>query len=217
MLHRGSLLGLISAVVLCVGCATPIASRFQPLGDGSTVKDSQTGLVWMRCDVGLAWKNGNCVNASNAASSRESFDAESAKAFIKKFNAAGGYAGYSKWRLPEISELQALRSCVGGTWKKEMPNLTAVQRTQGVSVAPVVVTQDIPAMNGGSISVPKSCNVGAQAHINQNAFPNTMGGFWTNTQNSESLSGFWVVHFGFGSLEDQYANKRSKYALKLVQ
>ena len=35
--------------------------RYQILGDGSEVKDTQTGLIWARCSVGQTWQSGSCA------------------------------------------------------------------------------------------------------------------------------------------------------------
>ncbi len=37
-----------------------IAGRYRDLGDG-TVKDTQTGLQWMRCELGKTWQNNDCI------------------------------------------------------------------------------------------------------------------------------------------------------------
>lgn len=74
--------------------------RFQDNGDG-TVTDLYHGLVWKRCVEGLSGTD--CSNGVAAA-----FNWQEALLSVESINAAGGYAGYTDWRLPNIKELASL-------------------------------------------------------------------------------------------------------------
>ena len=60
--------------------------------------DSATGLIWMRCLLGMEWDGENCVG--NAIS----YNWEQALQKPKGFS----YAGYNDWRLPTLDELETL-------------------------------------------------------------------------------------------------------------
>ncbi|MCI5228088.1 MAG: DUF1566 domain-containing protein, partial [Candidatus Electrothrix sp. AX2] len=66
-------------------------------GDG-TVTDSKTGLMWKQCLEGLS--GSDC-----ATGSAESFTWQEALQQPGVINHAGGFAGYTDWRLPNINEL----------------------------------------------------------------------------------------------------------------
>lgn len=72
-------------------------SRFKA-ADNGTITDSKTKLVWMRCGLGMSWRNGTCEGQSltykwNAA--QDEVDGLNAKKV----------GGRSDWRLPTESEL----------------------------------------------------------------------------------------------------------------
>ncbi|MCI5114030.1 MAG: DUF1566 domain-containing protein [Candidatus Electrothrix sp. AW1] len=66
-------------------------------GDG-TVTDSKTGLMWKQCLEGLS--GSDC-----ATGSAESFTWQEALQQPGVINHAGGFAGYTDWRLPNFNEL----------------------------------------------------------------------------------------------------------------
>lgn len=74
-----------------------IDDRYRVLGDGSEVKDVQTGLVWARCSVGQSWDGKTCAG----------------KAKIFAFDDAQKLAG-NGWRLPKLRELAGLIYCSSG-------------------------------------------------------------------------------------------------------
>jgi hypothetical protein len=68
------------------------------------VKDTRTGLMWMRCSLGQYWQGSSCQGDSigyrwqQAMSLPEHFD----------------FGGYSDWRMPRHEELKTLVSCSSG-------------------------------------------------------------------------------------------------------
>ena len=110
-----------------------------------TVKDSRTGLVWMRCSLGQDWdeKTKTCTGSVNVYDWKGAFD------IAEKLNAVGGYAGSTKWRLPTAHELQSLRYCSKGLFTA---NQYMLERNKGV---------------------PKGCNVDSTSPtIAKTVFPN---------------------------------------------
>ncbi|QEP44931.1 DUF1566 domain-containing protein [Ectothiorhodospiraceae bacterium BW-2] len=92
----------------CIDDITPTApdSRYSANGDG-TVTDLQTGLMWQQCAVGLS--GSDCGSGSAA-----SMTWDAALQRPQTLNSSGGFAGYSDWRLPNITELASLveEACV---------------------------------------------------------------------------------------------------------
>ncbi len=78
-------------------------SRYQVKSDG-TATDLQTGLMWMRCDLGRKWdaKQGNCTGNVKTYSWQQALQA------VQSFDQGGGFAGYDDWRLPNLRELESI-------------------------------------------------------------------------------------------------------------
>lgn len=85
---------------------TTPGNRFTDNGDG-TVKDKQTGLIWMRCTLGQTWGGVTCTG--------------DALEYIwqQTLQVADGYsfAGSGEWRVPNINELESIieRACYSPT------------------------------------------------------------------------------------------------------
>jgi hypothetical protein len=77
-----------------------VDGRYHVLGDGSEVKDMQTGLVWQRCSVGQSWNGSTCTGQ--------------VKTFT--FDEAQKQAGRG-WRVPTVRELHSLVWCSTGQTK----------------------------------------------------------------------------------------------------
>ena len=76
---------------------TLLHGRYQILGDGSEVKDTQTNLIWARCSVGQSWNGRGC----------------SGKAQKFTFDQAQKQANKG-WRVPTARELSSLVWCSTG-------------------------------------------------------------------------------------------------------
>lgn len=81
--------------------AALIGERYLDDGDG-TVTDTQTGLQWMRCDLGQTWNWGACTGE------HQEFTFDGIVEATTALNRSGGYAGYRDWRVPTLKELQSL-------------------------------------------------------------------------------------------------------------
>ena len=67
-----------------------------------TVTDKATGLMWMRCSLGMTWEEGTCRGATHRAEWDATLQA------VKALNKNGGFAGHNNWRLPDIKELNSI-------------------------------------------------------------------------------------------------------------
>ena len=69
-------------------------SRYQVLGSGNEVKDTQTGLIWQRCSIGQNWNGTTCEGSATTHTFKNALQ-------IAK-DLGNGY------RLPNIKELLSL-------------------------------------------------------------------------------------------------------------
>lgn len=72
-------------------------SRYTANTNG-TVVDKKTGLTWMRCALGQAWRNNSCIGSVNGYKWQDALQTAESTMF----------AGLNDWRLPNIKELQSL-------------------------------------------------------------------------------------------------------------
>ena len=77
------------------------SNRFKDAGLG-IVTDTQSGLTWMRCPLGMHWKDNNCIDVPD----REVWS--DARIVLTTLNEDGGYANFRDWRLPTLEELSTL-------------------------------------------------------------------------------------------------------------
>lgn len=78
-----------------------VAHRYADQGDG-TVVDVQNSLQWMRFALGQTWNGKTNITEAKRYTWQEALHA------ADDFNQAGGFAGYSDWRVPTIDELKTL-------------------------------------------------------------------------------------------------------------
>ncbi len=81
--------------------ATTPTDQFQEHGNG-IVTDTTTKLTWMRCSIGMHWKEETCADVP------VHYEWKDAERFVKRLNGEGGYAGHSDWRLPTLKELESI-------------------------------------------------------------------------------------------------------------
>lgn len=70
--------------------------------------DRKSNLMWLNCGLGQTWKAGRCEGELTAYTWSE------AQALVKAINQNGGYAGYTDWRLPYITESFTIARCRSG-------------------------------------------------------------------------------------------------------
>lgn len=90
--------------------ATTPDYRFTDDGDG-TVSDARTGLRWQRCPVGYTLNdNGTSLSSDDGCELQTSatFNWQGALQAAVDLNVAGGSAGFSDWRLPNVKELASI-------------------------------------------------------------------------------------------------------------
>lgn len=87
---------IFSLPVAADECAVS-ADRYTERGVGA-VQDKKTGLIWMRCPLGMSWDGKNCWGRA------EAFTWDDANGAVREFNDTG-YAGGKDWRLPTREEL----------------------------------------------------------------------------------------------------------------
>ena len=78
---------------------TPTSQFIDP-GNG-TVTDNKTGLMWKKCSEG---QSGNDCRSGSAAS----YTWQAALAQAQTVNTNGGFATYTDWRVPTITELESI-------------------------------------------------------------------------------------------------------------
>jgi len=105
-LFLATLLLILSGPLLAQDCHAKIypttpSEQFRDNGDG-TVTDTKTKLTWMRCALGMHWKNDTCADVSLK------YEWKDAQRAIKRLNKEGGYGGKSDWRLPTLQELEKI-------------------------------------------------------------------------------------------------------------
>ncbi len=167
------------------------AQYFTDVAPG-VVKDSRTGLEWMRCSLGQQWS----ATANTCTGKVKEYNWQGAQDIAKKLNAMGGYGGKADWRVPTIRELQSIRYCSKGFDSS---------------------TRDL---RDGQPKVPSYCNDGsAKPTIDIatfSAMPVTF--YWSSTPNADYSSSAWVVNFSYGVIDSNLDNYRyGSYAVRLVR
>ncbi len=169
---------------------TADAKAFSVLAAG-VVKDTRTGLEWMRCSFGQEWND----SSKTCTGEMKKFNWQGALDAAAKQNSMGGVAGRTGWRVPSVRELQSIRYCSKGA-KAEKVDLLDNQS-----------------------AVPVACANGSSSPTIDGAiFPATPDTwYWTSTPHSAYSAGAWYVHFFNGM--SNYTNHRGNYvaAVRLVR
>ena len=107
---------------VCAGTPTRPDARYSPVGNGSEVKDTVTGLIWQRCSVGQTWNGTACTGPVTG------YTWQNAANFVATLPASGnGTGAAARWRLPLQTELFSLveQSCknpsINPTWFPATP------------------------------------------------------------------------------------------------
>ena len=167
------------------------AAFFTEVAPG-VVKDSRTGLEWMRCSLGQQWS----ATANTCTGDVKKYNWQGAQDIAKKFNSMGGNGGKAGWRVPTIREWQSIRYCSKG--------FTSWQDLQD-----------------GQPKVRRYCIDGStKPSIDLATFPATpVEWYWSSTLYAGNSPLGWFVSFydgGIGySYDDGYRN--SGYAVRLVR
>ncbi len=170
-----------------------IAGRYVPMNKGSTIKDTQTGLIWMRCSVGQEWDGRTCTGEVRTAELNE------ARTYAKLLNEDGGFAGARNWRVPTVDELQSLRYCSTGP-VHEISTETAMGKTFTRDKGVTMIT--VPAAKGDK-QVFKRCDEGSiRPSINTQVFPNTPDHvYWTSSPYVGDSNNAWFIDFYNGDVD----------------
>jgi hypothetical protein len=113
-----SLVLVLPAAPARAGCdellrAVSPTARFTVRPDG-TATDNRTGLTWQRCPLGTVLDDGGtptlladdrCVPSG---SSPQTFSWSAALLAAQALNSAGGFAGFTDWRVPNRKELLSI-------------------------------------------------------------------------------------------------------------
>ena len=161
------------------------------------VKDTRTGLEWMRCSLGQDWD----VTANTCVGSVNKYSYQAALNIAQDINNARGYAKYTDWRVPTIRELQSLRFC-----------------PKGFNPSVHINIQD------GGNAVPSYCAEGnPQPTIAQSIFPKTPSygdekNFWSSTLNAKNSARAWYVGFLIGDVDNDAGTAGTEvFAVRLVR
>ena len=165
------------------------AAFFTEVAPG-VVKDSRTGLEWMRCSLGQQWS----ATANTCTGDIKKFNWQGAQDISKKFNSMVGNDGKADWRVPTVRELQSIRYCSKG-FDTSMEDL-----------------------KDGQPKVPYSCNNGSgKPSIDVATFPSTPDAwYWSSTPSSGSSSNAWSVFFFNGLIYDYYP-RSYYYVVRMVR
>ena len=165
------------------------AAFFTEVAPG-VVKDSRTGLEWMRCSLGQQWS----ATANTCTGEVKNYKWQGAQDIAKKFNSMGGNGGKADWRVPTVRELQSIRYCSKG------------------------FTTSMRDLQDGQPKVPLYCNDGStKPFIDMATFPATPVEFyWSSTPYAGYSSNAWFVSFGLGFINDHRGN-HGHLAVRLVR
>lgn len=166
------------------------AAKYYSVVFPGVVKDSRTGLQWMRCSLGQDWDEKSKTCNGNV----RDYGWQAALDIADKINRAGGYAGVTDWRLPTLRELQSLRYCANGFHSDTVNS----------------------ELKDGKDVVPYRCAGGyLSPTIAQTVFPNTGSYYWSSTIYSADPYYAWFVLFSDG--QNWYFPRGYQHAVRLVR
>lgn len=99
----------LMAETVCSGLENTAITPTTPTEDfdihaDGTVTHKPTGLMWMRCSLGQTWDG----STSSCTGSASTHTWQGALQAAEVWNAGGGFAGHTDWRLPNIKELESI-------------------------------------------------------------------------------------------------------------
>jgi len=94
------------------------------------VRDTKTGLMWMRCSLGQTWDGSTCKGEPTSYQWKEAM----------KFPSDFSYEGYSDWQVPSFEELESLVYCSTG----KDTNPAADGFCKNYSVEPTIMSDVFP-------------------------------------------------------------------------
>jgi len=166
------------------------AKHFSNVAPG-VVKDSRTGLEWMRCSLGQDWSE----PAKTCNGRVRTYAWQGALDIADKLNVVGGYAGRTNWRVPTVRELQSLRYCSNG------------------------LVSEMRDLQDGKGSMQSHCATGyTRPTIAQAVFPAMDSDklwYWSSSPYAGDAGGAWGVYFGNGDVD--YGDRRYYGAVRLVR
>jgi len=164
---------------------TAVPANYMTQGNG-TVMDADTGLQWMRCHLGQAWRNGACAGEA------KKYQWQAA------LNVGNGYryAGYSDWRVPIIQELQTLVYCSNGKTGQYKINGFESRKSEG-------------GYGCGS----DSRGPYTRPTINTSIFPNAASVVWSSSPVADYSGGAWGINFSSGYTYYNFRNYNSHVRL----
>ena len=170
----GGLIAIVYMVLFASLATANEAKNFSAIAPG-VIKDSLTGLEWMRCSVGQEWNE----KSSTCAGDAKEFKWQEAIDHVKNLNAKGGYAQRSDWRLPTIRELVSIRHCSSGYDEKYTKFL-----------------------GDGKGSVPRQCASNKKSPtVVHSVFPATAAtSYWADRSKDEN----WTLNFSYGCIIFQH-------------
>jgi len=162
-----------------------VPANYMTQGNG-TVMDADTGLQWMRCHLGQAWRNGACAGEA------KKYQWQAA------LNVGNGYryAGYSDWRVPIIQELQTLVYCSNGKTGQYKINGFESRKSEG-------------GYGCGS----DSRGPYTRPTINTSIFPNAASVVWSSSPVADYSGGAWGINFSSGYTYYNFRNYNSHVRL----